>query len=66
MSLTPGWIEKEVGKMVADTLVVFAWGHLIQADKDFYYLDNDSEYKRYPGNQEGWAQLCDDRKGFAP
>ena len=69
MSLTPGWIEKEVGEDSPEVKLFESIGFFcdfVRMSKNWYFIDNGSEYKKYPRTKEGWEALCDDLKGFEP
>jgi hypothetical protein len=62
MSLTPGWEEKDFEAATPGLPVTFD----ITQDNDFYYLDNGSEFKKWPNTYDGWTELCEELKGMAP
>ena len=53
MSDTPGWTEKEPMDYAPGVPVTF----LISQDTGGYYLDNMSEFKKFPPTPQGWADL---------
>ncbi len=66
MSLTPGWelaneelIRARRGGFQHLNDFVFSFG-------DFHYIDNGSEFKKFPRTKEGWEDLCDALKEFEP
>ncbi len=62
MSLTPGWEEKDFESKTPGIQISFD----VSRDENFYYLDNGSEFKRFPNTKAGWQDLCESLKSFEP